>query len=213
MSVLTQLALGISALASAGLTTLGTIIASSAWVVGSIIIPGNVFLLPDTNSTTLNHVYVGAQDTLTVANTGLGFVSNGSQSGVVLKDGTRTAVASYSVACTGTGGLSKYDTCYMPPILSSTGTIKAIYVMVSAAPTTATIGLDCSFVKARNTATGTVITNLNNIQTATGSIQSFSTGALLRWNSADAVKCGTIGTPTSSFAARLQVDYFDDTSE
>lgn len=220
MTVFSYLALALSSLSSTGTATLGTIVASAAWVVGSIIVPGNIFLLPDANTTTTNKVYVGAQETLGIAPSGLNFVTNGSQSGAVVKDNGTVAYATRIVTCTGTGGNvkvgagaaagAKYDTCIIPPLLSTTGAIQRLDLMVSASPSV--VGIDCGFVKGLVSGTGTSFTNLGNMATATGLTLTFSTGSL-QWNSLDYIKCGTLGTPTTSFAAKLRVQYFDTTAE
>lgn len=194
-------------------TMVASIMALSSWVAGSQILQGNLFF--DTTNNATPGIYVGTQQALGVTAGGLNSITNGTQSGVVLKDNGTTAIASYTVACSGTGGLAgQYDTCRIPALLASTGAITRVTLMVSASP--AVVGIDCGFTKAVRTATGTVFGSLNNIQTATGSIYTFATGSggsVLRWNSVDAIKCGTRGTPTTSFAGKLRVDYFDDTSE
>lgn len=188
------------------------IIALSTWIPGSQILQGNLFF--DTTNNTTPKVFVDTNQTLTLTAGGLGFTTNGTQSGVVIKDSTTTTIASYTVDCTATGGslanVARYDTCYMPPLLTTTGAIKAIYLMTSAVPKA--VGFDCSFVKGRKQGTGTVIQNTNNWAASTGAILTFSTGSL-RWNSADSIACKTLNTPTSSFAGKLKVEYFDDTSE
>lgn len=157
------------------------------------------------------------------------FTTNGTNSGVTLQDAGTVSIASYTVACTGTGGDvkvdvngtlaptgatggAKYDTCLIPPLLSTTGAITRLSLMISAAPANTTQGIDCGFTKVRRGGTGTNIQNLNNIITATGAYAMFGTGTI-RWNKADFIKCGMLTNPTSSFAAKLKVEYFDDTSE
>lgn len=195
-------------------TMVATIMGLSSWVTGSAILQGNLFFDSTNNSTP--KIFVDDDETLNLTAGGLGFITNGSQSGVTLKNGTVVAIASRTIDCTGTGGLTGlYDTCRMISPLSTTGAISRISLMVSASPS-GTLGIDCGFTKTIKTATGTVFNNLNNIQSATGSIASHiagSGGVAYRWNPADSIKCGTLGTPTSSFSAKLKVDYFDDTSE
>lgn len=128
----------------------------------------------------------------------------------IYQDGTSVDGVPYIKACTGTGGQSVYDTCIIPPLLSSSGTIKRIDLMVTSNPAGAS--LDCGFVKGTNTATGTLFTNFDSVASATGSRVTFSTGSL-SWNSADYIKCATLTDPTSSFDADIRVEYFDDTSE
>jgi hypothetical protein len=195
---------------------LGTIVSSANWVAGSMIVAGNIFLLPDSGTTTTNKVYVGTQEALGIAAGGLNFVTNGSQSGAVVKDNGTVAFGTRIVTCTGTGGNvkvsggAKYDTCIVANPLTTTGAIQSISLMVSASPVA--VGIDCGFVKGLNSGTGTAFTNLGNMATGTGLTLTFSTGSL-QWNPVDYIKCGTLGTPTTSFAAKLRVQYFDTTSE
>lgn len=191
-----------------GTVLTGSIIGLSDYLPGSQILEGNLFF--DTTNNSTPAIYVGTSEVLAPTSGGLGFTTNGTQSGVVLKDGTITAIASRTVACVGTGGVVNYDVCRMPNPLGNTGSVVRVALMVAASPKV--VGLDCGFSKAVQTQTGTVFTNLNNVQSSTGSIFVFGTGSV-RWNGADAIKCGTIGVPTTSFSAKLKVDYFDDTSE
>ncbi len=141
---------------------------------------------------------------------------NGTSSGAILQLAGTTVKQIYQTDCTGTGGNvkvsngAKYDTCIMPNPLSTSGAIQSISLMVSANPASA--ALDCGFVKARLGGSGSAVTNLNSIGASSGALAYFGTGTL-RWNGADFLKCGTLTDPTSSFAAKLRVEFYDDTSE
>lgn len=192
--------------------------ALSAWVPGSQILAGNLFF--DTTNNATPAIYVNDDQVLTLTAGGQNFITNGSQSGVVLKDNGTVVFATRIVTCTATGGNvkvgagaaagAKYDTCLMQNPLSTTGAIKRIDLMISASPVAA--GIDCGFVKGAVSGTGTSFTNLGNIATGTGLTLTFSTGSL-QWNSVDYIKCGTLTVPTTPFAAKLQVEYFDTTAE
>lgn len=146
----------------------------------------------------------------------INFTPDGTSSGVVIQVNGVTEIQAYTVPCTATGGNvkvsggAKYDTCIIPPILSSTGAIKEISLMVGNSPNA--LPIDCGFVKGRLSGTGTAFQNLGNTSTATGGIIRFSTGSL-RWNSADYIKCGTLTTPNTAFSANLRVEFYDDRSE
>ncbi len=210
MTVFSYLALALSSLSSAGLSTLGSIVASASWVVGSIIVPGNVFLLPDSNTTTTSKVFVGAQETLNITASGLNFVTNGSQSGVTLKDNGTVRYASHTVTCTATGGLAKYDTCISPQFSKfgiGSGVLVAEMSSLEIGNSPISVGIDCGVVKATSTASGSSL--VNNYQTATGSIVRFTTGATVVVNGADYIKCGSLTNPTSPFTARLKFVFWD----
>lgn len=221
MTVLTQLALGLMSLSVTGQTMLGSIVASANWVVGSLIVSGNIFLLPDSNTTTTNKMFVGTQETLGISASGLNFVTNGSQSGAVVKDNDTVAFATRTVTCTATGGNvkvgagaaagAKYNTCIAANPLSTTGSIQSVSLMISAGPVVAA-GFDCGFVKGLVSGTGTSFTNLGNIASGTGLTFTFGTGSL-QWNSVDYIKCGTLTNPGPGFAAKLRIQYFDTTAE
>jgi hypothetical protein len=223
MTVFTYLALALSYLSSTGLSTLGTIVASASWVVGSFIIPGNIFLLPDANTTTTNKVFIGAQEAFQIATGGISFSTNGTQTGVVVKDNGNTAFGSFTINCIGTGGNvkvnneAKYDTCFGRLPLTSTGVITAVSMEFAATPVA--VGIDCGLVTAANNGTGTVL--LNNVQATTGSTlfvdQAEFSGSLLPpgkvASSQQYFKCGTLGTPTSTFSAKARLFYYDTTAD
>src|SRR5438067_1474320 len=96
MTKLLSLLLGI------GTVLTGSIIGSSGWLAGSQIIEGNTFY--DTTNNATPKVYIGTSQLVGMTAGGFQFTTNGTQSGVVLKDSTTTAFASYTVACTATGG-------------------------------------------------------------------------------------------------------------
>jgi len=201
-TVLTNLALGVVS------TLMAQMMAISGLPVGSLIIPGHL-MFDNTNNTNIE--YVGLQQVVKHTATGPDYITNGTQSGVMIKDNGNIVFGSYTKNCTGTGGSTGlYDTCFIKPLLSSSGSITRITLMVSASPKV--VSIDCGFTKAARTATGTVFQNFNNFSTSTGSIVVFGTGSI-RWNGADNIKCGTLTDPTASFAAKLKVDYFDETSE
>lgn len=156
--------------------------------------------------------------TLTVKQA-INFTPTGSTSGAVIQVNGITEIQAYTVACTATGGNvkvsggAKYDTCIMPPILSTTGAIKEVSFAGSGSESV--VGIDCGFVKGRNSGTGTSFQNLGNIVSGTGVIARFATGSL-RWNSAEYIKCGTLSTlggAGKGFSGKLRVELYDDQSE
>ena len=225
-TVYTTLALVAASLSFAGQILYSNITNSSLFVAGSQVISGHLFLLPDSSTTTTNKVYVGLQETLGIAAGGLNFVTNGSESGTVLKDNGTVSFATRIVTCTATGGNvkvgagaaagAKYDTCLMQNPLSTTGAIQSVSLMVSGSEVAA--GIDCGFVKGAVSGTGTSFTNIGNVATGTGLTFTFGTGSL-QWNAVDYIKCGTLttlgpsGTSGLGFSAKLRVQYFDTTAE
>lgn len=185
-----MLALGISALSATGLQTLGTIVASAAWVAGSIIIPGNVILIPDANTTTTPSIYVGTKQTYIPRAGGLDFITNGTQSGVVLKTGNVTAYQTFPVACTSTGGLTKYPTCIASSPFSTSGAL--IDVAVDCGLTNVNMLMSGSFVKS-NSATSFGAAVLKNVTVGSGSLKNrmSQSGAQLIWNPADKIRITT----------------------
>lgn len=152
----------------------------------------------------------------------INFTPNGTTSGAVVQVNGVTEIQAYTIPCVATGGNvkvsngAKYDTCYLPNPLGSTGAIKELSLMVVNSPNV--LGVDCSFVKARVSGSGAPVVGVfNNIQTATGSIYRYTAGSgsivVPRWNSADAIKCGTLTTPNSAFSAYLRAEFYDDRSE
>lgn len=141
---------------------------------------------------------------------------NGTSTGAVVQVNGVTEIQAYTVPCTATGGNvkvnngAKYDTCIMPPILTTTGAIKEVSLHTPTSPNA--LPMDCGFVKGRVSGTGSAFQNLGNFSTASGSIYRFATGSL-RWNSADYIKCGTLTTPNSAFTGYLRVEFYDDRSE
>lgn len=169
-------------------------------------------------ATTVTLATVSITSNLTLSKK-VNFVQDGTNTGVVLQVNGVTEVQAFTVACTATGGNvkvsggAKYDTCIMPPLLTTTGAIKEVSVAVSGSESA--VGIDCGFVKGRVSGTGTSFTNLGNVATGTGLIFRFGTGSL-RWNSADFIKCGTLATLGGSgrgFSGKLRVELYDDQSE
>lgn len=146
----------------------------------------------------------------------INFTPNGTTSGAVIQVNGVTEIQAYTVPCTATGGNvkvsggAKYDTCIIPPILSSTGAVKELSLMVGNSPNA--LPFDCGFVKGRVSGTGTAFTNLGNVSTGTGLTFRFATGSL-RWNSADYIKCGTLTSPNSAFTGYLRAEFYDDRAE
>lgn len=217
------LAIATAYLSSTGASTLASIIASAYWVVGSVLIPGNIFLLPDSNTTTTNRIFVGIQETLNITSSGLNFVTNGSQSGVTLKDGGTTAIATKTITCIGSGGNvkvnngAKYDTCISRLPLSSSGVLTAVSLEWAGAPV-ASVGYDCGIVKGTDSGTGTVL--LNNMASASGSTSyvtstSFSGSLVPKGiiNGADYFKCGTLTDPGPGLSMKVKLWYYDTTAE
>lgn len=100
------------------------------------------------------------------------------------------------VACTATGGLAKYDTCYMPSPLTTTGALKS--VSIQCGDVAKALPGDLGFVKAANTGTGTALPTFDNKSLGTGATFRYSTGTTIIWNPADKLKFGTRTAPTGT---------------
>jgi hypothetical protein len=100
------------------------------------------------------------------------------------------------VACTATGGLAKYDTCYMASPLTTTGSLKE--VSLECGNWKVAMSGDLGFVKAAETGSGSPIARMSNQSLGTGAyIIHQGTGATL-WNPADKLKFATLVTPTGT---------------
>lgn len=99
------------------------------------------------------------------------------------------------VACTATGGLTTYDTCYMPSPLTTTGALKS--VSIQCGNVAKALPSDLGFVKAANSATGAALPNFNNVSLGTGATFFYGTGYTI-WNPADKLKLGTLTAPTGA---------------
>ena len=191
------------------------VLALASVLPGSAVL-GNIFF--DTAIQATPAIYVGAQQTLNPQAGGLSFPTNGTQSGIVLSDNSITAYNSYTVNCTGTGGNvkvsggAKYDTCIVPlNRFTGSGVLTKVELMVSASP--AVVGIDCGIVGGLVSGSGAAsFTGISNAQTATGAYFVFGSGGGIRARANDYVKCGTLGTPTTSFAAKIRVQTAEDTS-
>lgn len=121
------------------------------------------------------------------------------------------------VNVTATGGnvkvsnQAKYDAVNIANPLSKlspsqgSGAITAVHFDMGNNP--ANVSFDCGLVKAAESGTGTNI--FNNLQLGTGATKTFSGAALPLWNGVDLFDCGTLTDPTSSFNARIRIEYRD----
>ena len=200
-SILTTLALGIAALSVTGQALFASIVSSSAFVAGSQIITGHQYWLPDANTTTANSEYVGTQQTVKHTAGGYDFITNGTQSGIVLKADGLTRYKSYYTTCTATGGLSKYSTCYAPSPFSTTGSLFDVSLECGNVPKA--LAGDVSFKKSRLSASGAPLTNLDAITAGTGSLEMSQFATEVAWNSADALTYSTLVTPGSGVDCKL----------
>lgn len=103
-----------------------------------------------------------------------------------------------SVACTATGGLSVYDTCYLPSPLTTTGAITSI--TLACGNVVKSLNGDLGFVKSANAASGASLKNFDSVILGTGKTIRFGTGYQI-WNPADKLKFATLGTPTGTLNA------------
>lgn len=204
-----------AALATGTITAVtAAIMALSAWVPGSQILAGNLFF--DTTNNATPSIYVNSQEVLNLSASGIDFQTNGSQTGVVLKDNGTVAFATHTVTCTATGGnvkvnnMAKYDTCISPQFSKfgfGSGVLLAEFSSLEIGNSPTVVGIDCGFVKAAVSGTGTSL--VNNFQTSTGGIVRFNTGTTIVVNGADYIKCGTLTNPTTPFTAVLKLTFRD----
>lgn len=184
----TYIALALAYLSSAGTATLGTIIASAAWVVGSIIVPGNIFLLPDSNTTTSPGIYVGTTKVLSLSGStttpsSIIYDTTNSQAactkyGPNFIDCYQEAVFTSTGGCVSGGCATRsYNVASITKPFSGSGSIKK--VLVSCDNQGKAVQIDVGQVAATTQSGNTMI---NNASIGSGILLSFGTGGGFRWN-------------------------------
>ncbi len=162
-------------------------------------------------------VYVGAQQIMLPAAAGQTYVTNGSQTGVVLKDqlgGTQAQM--FDVPFTLTGGTSAnsekisgavpYNTAIVANPLGGTGTVK-VSIECARTGVNQAFNVYTSFVKGTRAGSGTAIANVSQVSVGTGSRLFFGSGGLI-WNGADYLKVNSLTKLSGSVAPNcvLRVD-------
>lgn len=175
------------------------IIALSAWLPGSQIWTGNHFF--DTSSNATPAVY---RDT-TIA---LAY----SQSGVELKSNGLTTAYAFTTACTNTGGLAKYPTCYIRNPFGSTGAL--VNVALECGSTNNTLSMSGGFVTSTTSAVATAFPTLRTVTVGTGAFSAFNvratSGSVLKWKPDEAIKFQTVTTmPAGGIDCVVHTEAYD----
>lgn len=169
--------------------------ALSTWITGSMILAGNLFF--DTTANTTPKAYVNTTQ-----------VASMSETGVTLLQGGLARYATAYATCTSTGGITNYSTCYLESPLATTGSLLSISLECGNVPKA--LAGDVSFKLTRLSATGTAITNLNNITAGTGALQTNVFTTEQAWNPAEAITFSTLTDPSGAAVdCRLYADYHD----
>lgn len=123
--------------------------------------------------------------------------NSGTSTGAVLQVGGQTRWQTFSSACAGTGGLTGlYSTCYARSPLSTTGTL--LGWGIECGNWQVSMSADVSFKKGLFSATGTALTNGNNVTIGTGANLQSMLAVPVSWNPADILAVGSITTPTGT---------------
>lgn len=101
-----------------------------------------------------------------------------------------------NTVCSATGGLTTYTTCSMASPLSTTGTL--IGFGVECGNWSKAMSGDVSFKKSVASASGTVLTNGNNISAGTGANLQSNLAVPVSWNPADLLTFTTLVAPTGT---------------
>ncbi len=181
---------------------LGNVIGAAALAVfqavaGSLVVGGHL-IFDNTNQT--NGVYVEGQQVMQVLASGLNFITNGSQTGVVLKAGGTVVDQKIPVTCSATGGLTKYPTCITASPYTSTGVLTGLSLECGGAAMGNWV-MSGAFVKSVTAPSGTTtIPNFGTRKTVgSGSFTTMSGSTPLTWNPADLIKISTITSiPTTT---------------
>jgi len=198
-SIFTALAVGINALSTAGYATFGTIVASATFIAGSFITTGHQFILPDANTTTTPSIYYEGVTNKILAYT---------QTGTVQYVGSLARAKETYTTCTSTGGLTNYSTCWLPSPLSTTGSLLEASLECGNVPQS--LAGDVSFKINRLSASGTALTNLNNITAGSGALEVSDFATEVAWNPAEGLSFSTLTDPLgASVDCRLWAVYSD----
>lgn len=206
-SFLTRLALGVITIMT------GQIMSLTAWIPGSAMIQGNLFVDTTNNATT--SVYSNTLQALTLpshVNPGVGFITNGDQTGITLLDGAAVGYMNRLYPCTATGGLGgKYATCVVNSPYTTSGAL--VSVALECGGTALSVTGSGGFVK---TATAPVLSSFNRmtgITVNTGATvnQTFTGSTIKIWNNADKIKLALVGSIPNgtNFNCGLRVNSYD----
>lgn len=176
-------------------TMVASIMALSSWVSGSAILQGHVFW---DNTNVTNSEYVGTQQTVKHTAAGYDFITNGTQTGFVVKADGTTTLQRFPVTCTATGGLTKYPTCITASPYTTTGSLEGLALDCGGIGV-GTLTVSGSFVKSRSAVSGSpVIPNFTRKAIASGALAGYS-GSGMTWNPADLLRINTITSiPTTT---------------
>lgn len=118
------------------------------------------------------------------------FLPDGNSTGAVLQLNGVTAYQRFAVACTSTGGLTKYPTCVTASPYSTTGAL--LDVAIDCGNTLVGMLMSGSFVKS-NAATTFGAAVLRNVTVGSGGIRNrlSQTGSEVLWNPADKIRLHT----------------------
>ena len=121
----------------------------------------------------------------------------GVSTGATIQVNSITRWQQYPVTCTATGGTTGlYSTCAANLPFTSTGGLLGVTLECGNVATQLTG--DVSFKKSLHSATGTVLTNLNNIVAGTGSYEGSWFATEQAWNPADILTFSTTTTPSGT---------------
>lgn len=197
----------------------GTLIGLAA--AHSAIFGGNQIIDSSNNTNPRVQVYdstnVALIDTIAYAITGttlyrpLNFVTNGTQSGITLKDSGLTGVFVHDYPCTNSGGLAKYQgPCVINSPFATTGALKLAALVCGGV--NKTLSMSGGFVKTAASPVTSALSNLRTISVGSGAgLQSVNTGATLRdWNPADKIKFQTVTPmPAGGIDCKVHVEAYD----
>lgn len=121
----------------------------------------------------------------------------GSYTGAIIQVNGQTRWQTFSSACSGTGGSTGiYSTCVARSPLTTTGTLLGFGI--ECGNWVVAQNVDVSFKKALISATGTVLTNGNNLAVGTGANLQSMLAVPVSWNPADILTASTITAPSGT---------------
>jgi len=124
------------------------------------------------------------------------FQQTGNSSGAVLQVAGVTRYKHYEGICTATGGKTTYSSCSIVAPFSTSGALLG-FSLEAGNMAVALVG-DVSFKKSATSASGTALTNGNNISVGSGALTASMLAVPVVWNSADILTFTTIVTPTGT---------------
>ncbi len=126
----------------------------------------------------------------------INFTPNGTTTGAVIQVNGLTRIQQFPVTCTATGGLSTYSTCAARLPFTTTGGL--LGVSMECGNWKVAMSGDLSFKKTLTSASGSVITNGNNLSLGTGAFLPTQLAVPIAWNPADILTFSTLVTPTGT---------------